>query len=48
LSEIGLLGMIAIRHAGQRLEWDNETVAFKNAPSANALLDKQYRAGWIS
>lgn len=48
LSEIGLLGMIAIRHAGQRLEWDNDAVAFKNAPSANALLDKEYRAGWIS
>ena len=46
LSEIGLLGMIAIRHAGQRLEWDNDAVAFKNAPSANALLDKEYRPGW--
>lgn len=46
LSEIGLLGMIAIRHAGQRLEWDNDAVAFKNAPSANALLEKEYRAGW--
>lgn len=48
LSEIGLLGMIAIRHPGQRLEWDNETVAFKNEPSANALLDKEYRPGWVS
>jgi hypothetical protein len=46
LSEIGLLGMIAIRHPGQRLEWDNDAVAFKNAPSANALLDKEYRPGW--
>lgn len=46
LSEIGLLGMIAIRHAGQRLEWDNDAVAFKNAPTANALLDKEYRPGW--
>lgn len=46
LSEIGLLGMIAIRHAGQRLEWDSDAVAFKNAPSANALLDKEYRPGW--
>ena len=46
LSEIGLLGMIAIRHAGQRLEWDNDAVAFKNAPSANALLDTEYRPGW--
>jgi hypothetical protein len=46
LSEIGLLGMIAIRHPGQRLQWDNDAVAFKNAPSANALLDKEYRPGW--
>jgi predicted dehydrogenase len=46
LSEIGLLGVIAIRHAGQRLEWDGDAVAFKNSSSANAMLDKEYRPGW--
>lgn len=46
LSEIGLLGMIAIRRSGRRLEWDNDAVAFKNDAEANALLEKEYREGW--
>jgi predicted dehydrogenase len=46
LSELGLLGMIAVRRSGQRLEWDSEAVAFKNDKVANTLLEKEYRPGW--
>ncbi|MCE9519185.1 MAG: Gfo/Idh/MocA family oxidoreductase [Verrucomicrobia bacterium] len=46
LSEIGLLGMIAIRRSGTRLEWDNANVKFTNDEEANAFLTPTYRAGW--
>jgi predicted dehydrogenase len=46
LSEIGLLGMIAARLAGRRLEYDGERMSFRNSPEANKLLDPPYRAGW--
>jgi predicted dehydrogenase len=46
LSEIGLLGMIAIRRSGTRLEWDGAAMKFKNDEQANGLLTPQYRNGW--
>ena len=46
LSEIGLLGMIAIRRSGTRLEWDNDAMKFTNDTEANALLTPEYREGW--
>jgi hypothetical protein len=46
LSEIGLLGMIAIRRSGTRLEWDGAAMKFKNDEQANGLLTPQYRTGW--
>jgi predicted dehydrogenase len=46
LSEIGLLGMIAIRRSGTRLEWDGGAMKFTNDEPANALLTPKYRAGW--
>jgi predicted dehydrogenase len=46
LSEIGLLGMIAIRRSGTRLEWDGAAMKFTNDEQANALLTPKYRDGW--
>ncbi|MFN0129031.1 MAG: Gfo/Idh/MocA family protein [Verrucomicrobiales bacterium] len=46
LSEIGLLGMIAIRRSGTRLEWDDAAVRFTNDPEANAFLNPPSRQGW--
>ena len=46
LTEMALLGMIAIRVKDQRLEWDSENLRFTNNENANALLHIDYRAGW--
>lgn len=46
LSEIGLLGMIAVHHPGQRLEWDATALKFTNSDSATALIKPAYRTGW--
>ena len=47
LSEIGLLGMIAIQRSGKRLEWDAENMMFTNDYTANELLQPSYRPGWV-
>lgn len=46
LTEMALLGMIAIRAKDQRLEWDPKNLKFKNNDAANELLHIQYRDGW--
>ena len=46
LTEMALLGMIAIRVKDQRLEWDAENVRFTNNDAANELLHIDYREGW--
>ena len=46
LSEVGLLGMIAIRHAGQELEYDEASARFTNSEDANRWLDIPPRSGW--
>ena len=46
LSEIGLLGMIAIQRSGVRLEWDDKAMKFTNDDAANKLVNPPYRAGW--
>ena len=46
LSEIGLLGMIAIRRSGTLLEWDGAAMKFTNDEQANVLLTPMYRDGW--
>jgi len=40
------LGVIAIRLAGKRLEWDAQKMRFTNCPEADHLLNPPYRAGW--
>ncbi len=46
LTEMALLGMIAIRAKDQRLEWDSRNLKFKNSDAANELLHIKYRDGW--
>ncbi|MCX7668780.1 MAG: gfo/Idh/MocA family oxidoreductase, partial [Anaerolineae bacterium] len=43
LTEIALLGVIALRFPGQRLEWDAARARFRNCPEANALVSPRPR-----
>jgi len=46
LTEIALLGVIAIKLAGKKLEWDAQKMRFTNCPEADELINPPYRAGW--
>lgn len=46
LAEVALLGVLAQRFNGQRLEWDAAALRVKNLPAANALIHPAYRQGW--
>jgi hypothetical protein len=46
LTEMVLLGVLAIRLKDQRLDWDSQNLRFTNNERANALLRIQYRDGW--
>ena len=46
LTEMALLGMIAIRLKDQKLKWDSKKFKFTNNEIANELLHKEYRNGW--
>jgi len=46
LTQVALLGAIAIRYAGQALEWDAKAMRFTNHKEANELLNPPYRDGW--
>ncbi len=45
LTEAVLLGNVAYR-VGQKLQWDAKSLKATNCPAADALVSKQYRAGW--
>ena len=46
LCETVLLGCVASRVPGARLEWDSQHARFRNNAAANALLHQEYRKGW--
>ncbi|MBL9125995.1 MAG: Gfo/Idh/MocA family oxidoreductase [Verrucomicrobiales bacterium] len=46
LTEVAMLGVIAIKYPGQMLEWDAEAIRFQNFSEANAHLNPPYREGW--
>ena len=46
LTEIALLGIIAIKMGGKKLEWDGRKARFTNSPEANLFLNPPYRIGW--
>ncbi|MGB2821240.1 MAG: Gfo/Idh/MocA family oxidoreductase, partial [Phycisphaerae bacterium] len=46
LTELALLGVIAIKFPGLKLQWDAEKTQFPNCPEANQYIDPPYRDGW--
>jgi predicted dehydrogenase len=46
LTEVALVGIIAMKMKGRKLVWDGPAMKFTNCPEANALLDPPYRKGW--
>jgi hypothetical protein len=46
LTEIALVGLIAAKLGGQKLEWDGEKGEFRNNAEANALVRPELRKGW--
>jgi len=46
LTQVALLGAIAIQFPGETLQWDNRATRFTNNKDANDLLDPHFRRGW--
>jgi predicted dehydrogenase len=46
LTELALLGVIAIKLPGTKLEWDGRKATFKNCAEANEFINPAYRTGW--
>lgn len=46
LSEIAMLGVIAIKLSNTKLEWDGAKGQFRGNKAANDFLNPPYRAGW--
>jgi predicted dehydrogenase len=46
LAETVLLGNVAIRAEGRKLEWDGPECRVANDSAANALIRTEYRSGW--
>jgi predicted dehydrogenase len=46
LTEVALLGAIAIRFPGETLKWDAKAARFANQDAANAYVNPPYREGW--
>jgi predicted dehydrogenase len=46
LTEIALLGVIAIKMPGTKLEWDAQKMQFRNCADANQWINPPYRQGW--
>ena len=41
-----MLGIIAIKMAGTKLEYDAENTRFPNCPEADKYINPPYRTGW--
>ena len=46
LTELAMLGVIAIKLAGTKLEWDTQAMRFINSAEANQYINPPYRSGW--
>jgi predicted dehydrogenase len=46
LTELAMLGVIAIKLAGTKLEWDAGRMRFANCSEANDFINPPMRAGW--
>ena len=45
-TEMVLLGNLAIRRLGKKLEWDGQNMKVTNDPETNQFVHRQYREGW--
>lgn len=45
-TETVLLGNVAARFPGRKLEWDAAAARVTNIPEANQFVQHQYREGW--
>lgn len=46
MTEAILLGTVAIRNPGEKLEWNHRRMKFANSSAANKMLSRTYRSGW--
>ena len=46
LTEVCLLGNVAVRCQGRKLLWDGSNQKITNHPPANRYLRREYRQGW--
>jgi hypothetical protein len=46
LTELAMLGVIALKLPGTKLEWDAQATQFTNCPEANQHINPPYREGW--
>ena len=46
VTEIAMLGVIASKLPGTKLEWDGENMKFTNCPDANQYVNPPARKGW--
>ncbi|MCW5554165.1 MAG: Gfo/Idh/MocA family oxidoreductase [Verrucomicrobiae bacterium] len=46
MTEAILLGTVAVRVPGQKLQWHHEAMKITNVAEANTLLRRKYREGW--
>lgn len=46
LTEVALLGNVALEYPGQELHWNGPLLRFAGRPDADGLLHKRYRSGW--
>ena len=46
LSEMVLMGNLAVRYPNRRLLWNGEKMEVTNDAEANAYVRRQYRQGW--
>jgi predicted dehydrogenase len=46
MTETVLLGVLALRSPGTRLEWDSDNLKVKNAPELSRFTHIEYRKGW--
>ncbi len=47
LTEVALLGVIALKYPGIKLQWDPAKLRFPNHPAANQHISPPYRKGWM-
>jgi hypothetical protein len=46
MAEAIILGTVAVRCPGQKLEWDSANLKIPNCPEAEKYLRRTYREGW--